>query len=124
MALQIEKSGKLHDYILKADRESSAPTTFQLRQLTWEEMSEVGEIAQLSVAQIAEIAKITAPSRAEGRDLNSEEIEQVVKAMPADAESTHRLLRQHATAVRHGVVSVKGLLDSDGQPLTLSAAAL
>ncbi len=124
MALQIEKSGKHHEYILKADRESSAPTKFQLRQLTWEEMSEVGQAAALTVEQLAAIARITAASREEGRDLNSEEIEQVVKVMPADAESMHRMLQQHATAVRYGVVGINGLLDTDDQPLTMTAAEL
>mgnify|MGYP001619704240 CR=1 FL=1 len=124
MALQIEKPGKRTEYILQADRESSSPTKFMLRSLTWEQMGEIGELALLSFEQAMKIAAIVQPSREEKRTLTSEEIQRVNDIAPMDAKSAARLTQQHAIAVRYGVAEISGLLDEEGQPYALSAAEL
>ena len=120
MALKIEKPGKRTEYILLADRESSAPTRFILRALSWEQSAEIGELAALSFEQALKIAAITAPSRDEKRELTPDEINRINEVAPMDSKAAIRLTRQHAIAVRYGVAEIVGLLDGDGQPYALS----
>lgn len=122
MALQIEKPGKKSEYILKADRDSSAPTKFLLRALTWDEKGEVGELAPMTLEQALQINAITTPAAAEKRELTPEELSKVAEIAPMDKTVMRQITRQHAIAVRHGVVEILGLLDTDGQPMTMSPA--
>ena len=122
MALQIEKPGTNREYILNADRASSAPTKFQLCTLSWKERNEIGELAPLRFDQAVKIAAITQEARAENRELSPEEIERIDAIAPMDAKSAGRMLHQHALAVRYGVTSIDGLLDGDGMPLKMSGA--
>lgn len=122
MALQLERPGKTSEYILKADRESAAPTRFLLRALTWDEKGEVGELAPMTLDQALQINAITAPAAAEQRDLTSEELSRIAAITPMDKTTARQLLRQHSIAVRYGVAEIRGLIDTDGQPLTMSPA--
>lgn len=124
MALQIERPGKSIEYILTADRESSAPTKFFLRSLTWEEKAEVGELAPMTLDQAIQINAITGPASEEQRELTAEELERIAAIAPMDKTMARQLTKQHAIAVRYGVVEINGLLDRDSQPLKMSGAEL
>lgn len=124
MALQIEKPGKRSEYILKADRESSAPTKFSLRALTWEEKAEVGELSPMTLDEAVKINAITGPAAEEKRELTAEELERIAQIAPMNKNTARQLTKQHAIAVRYGVVGVEGLLDTDGQPLLMTGAEL
>ncbi len=124
MALLIEKPGKRTEYILKADRESSAPTKFMLRALTWDEKAEVGELAPMTLEQAMQINAITGPAAAENRELTAEELQRIAEIAPMDKAAARQLTRQHAVAVRNGVAGIEGLLDTDGQPLAMTGAEL
>lgn len=122
MALQIEKPGKRTEYVLKADRESSAPTTFLLRALTWDEKAEVGELAPMTLDQAMQINAITGPAAAEARELTTEELERIAAIAPMDKSAARQITKQHAVAVRYGLAEIRGLLDTDGQPLAMPSA--
>ena len=121
MALRIEKPGRREKYSLEADRESSQPTVFELRPLTWEEMAEVNEHAPMTQEQAVKVAAIVAPTRAEKRDLSPDEIARIAEVAPMDAAYTRRSTKQAAIAVRYGVTGIRGLLDSDGNPQDMSS---
>jgi hypothetical protein len=124
MALRIEKPGKRVEYVLKADRESSAPTKFFLRPITWEEKAEMGEVAAMTLEQALGINAITSSAAAEKRELTEAELKRIAEIAPLDASGVRRLTKQHAIAVRYGVVDVEGMLDRDDQPLKMSGAEL
>lgn len=124
MALQIEKPGKRSEYILKADRESSAPTKFALRALTWDEIMEINEFAPMTFEQARQINAITGPAAEQERELTAEELERIAQIAPINKSAARQLTKQHAIAVRYGVVGVEGLLDTDGQPLLMTGAEL
>ncbi|MEW6332461.1 MAG: hypothetical protein AB1560_13470, partial [Pseudomonadota bacterium] len=128
MALRIEKTGRRVEYILHADRESSAPTKFILRPLTWEEESEAEEhkpnIA-MTTEQAVQINEIRAKAREEGRDddnLTIEELQRIGQIAPGDPANEKIITRQHAVRCRYGIVEIQNLLDTDDKPLALSGA--
>lgn len=122
MGLSIDGPGSRSEYILKADRESSAPTRFSLRPLTWEEKAEVGEMAIMTLEQAMQVHAITGAAEAEGRELTEEELARIAEIAPLDNSSSRRITKQHATAVRYGVVEIAGLIDRDGKPLKMTSA--
>lgn len=121
MALKIDKPGRSEEYTLKADRESSAPTVFEIRPLTWEEMAEVNEYAPMTPEQAVKIAAIMAPARAEGRDMTSEEFARIDAIAPMDAAYTRRATKQAAIAVRYGLTGIRNLVDLKGEPTEMTA---
>lgn len=124
MALQIKKPGIRTDYVLAADRESSQPTRFVLRALTWDEMMEIGELTTITLEQALQIHAITSAARDEQREMTPEENERVNAVAPMDGRAARRLTQQHALAVRYGVAEIRGLLDTDGAALKMSGAEL
>lgn len=122
MALKIEKPGRREEYVLEADRESSQRTVFDLRPLQWEEQAEVNEHAPMTQEQAIKIAAILAPVRAEERNLTREETARIVEVAPMDAGYTRRSTKQAAIAVRYGVTAIRGLVDSEGNPVEMSSA--
>jgi hypothetical protein len=122
MAWQVEKPGKRVEYILKADRESSAQTKFFLRPLSWEERTEVGELAPMTLEQAMQIYAITSVAEKENRELTPEEVEHIAAVAPMDRSKARQMFRQHALAVRYGLERIEGLQDKEGNPLDLNAA--
>ena len=122
MAIRVQKSGQRVEYILKADRKSSAPTVFVLRPLTWEENLEMQEFGLMTLEQAARINEIALRAKAAKRELTAEELAEINRISPMDMADMRKLVRQHATAVRYGVVEIRGATDLDGKPLEISAA--
>ena len=128
MALRVEKTGRRSEYILQADRESSEPTKFTLRPLTWEEEAEANEYTPaipMSAEQAAQINIIMAKVREDGRqpeDLTTAEIMQVSAIAPVPASQIKLITKQHAVRVRYGIVEIHGLLDVDNKPATMTGA--
>jgi hypothetical protein len=128
MALRIEKPGRTAEYVLLADRESSQPTKFILRPLTWEEENEAEEHAppqSMTAAQAAAIGEVMQQVRAEGRDttdLTAAEIARINEIAPPDARRINLMTKQHAVRCRHGIVEIRGLLDRDDKPMTMTGA--
>lgn len=122
MALKIDKPGRSKEYILQADRESSSPTVFEFRPLTWEEMAELNEYAPMTAEQAVQIAAIMASARAENRELTPEESERIAQILPLDATYTRLATKQAAVAVRHGITRILNLVDLDGNRLEMSGA--
>lgn len=122
MALKIDKPGRHEEYILLADRESSQPTVFDLRPLSWEEMAEVNEHAPMTQEQAVKVVAIMAPARAEGREMSKEEMARMAEVAPMDATYTRRATKQAAIAARYGVTGIRGLVDLEGKPIQMSSA--
>ena len=128
MALRVEKTGRRSEYILKADRESSQPTKFILRPLTWEEEAEASEITAampMSADQALQINSITAKAKDEGRDienLSAEELARIVEIAPPDARSVNSFTKQHAVRVRYGILDILNLIDLNDQEVKMSGA--
>jgi hypothetical protein len=128
MALRIEKTGRRVEYILHADRNSSTPTRFILRPLTWEEESEAEEhkpAISMTAEQAALINEIRAKAREEGRDddnLTIEELQRIGEISPGDPANAKIITRQHAVRCRYGIVEIQGLLDTDDKPVSISGA--
>lgn len=122
MALKVEKPGRREEHILLADRESSQPTVFELRPLSWEEMAEVNEHAPMTQEQAVKVVAIMAPARAEGREMTKDEMARMAEVAPMDATYTRRATKQAAVAVRYGVIGIRGLVDLDGKPMEMSSA--
>ena len=128
MALRVEKTGRRSEYILKADRESSQPTKFILRPLTWEEEAEASEITAampMSADQALQINSITAKAKDEGRDienLSAEELARICEIAPPDARSVNSFTKQHAVRVRYGILDILNLIDLNDQEVKMSGA--
>lgn len=122
MAVKVQKSGQRVEYVLKEDRDSAAPTVFVLRPLTWEENLEMQEFGLMTLEQAARINEIVLRAKAAKRELTTEELAEINRISPMDMADMRKLVRQHATAVRYGVVEIRGVTDLDGKPLEISAA--
>jgi len=128
MALRVEKTGRRSEYILKADRESSAPTKFILRPLTWEEESEAGEIkavSPMSADQALQIQKNLAQAKDDGRDAenkNADDMARTNEIAPPETHFVNAITKQHAVRCRHGIVEILGLLDIENKPIAMSSA--
>lgn len=122
MALRIDKPGRREEYVLNADRESSEPTVFELRPLTWEEMAEVNEQVPMTPEQALQVAAIVAPARAEGRELNEDEILRIHEAVPMDVRHLRKVTKQMAVAARYGIARIRNLLDLDGNVIEMGSA--
>lgn len=122
MALKVEKPGRHEEYILLADSESSQPTVFEMRPLSWEEMAEVNEHAPMTQEQAVKVVAIMAPARVEGREMTKDEMARMAEVAPMDATYTRRATKQAAVAVRYGVIGIRGLVDLDGKPMEMSSA--
>ncbi len=124
MALKIEKPGRRQEYTLLADRESSQPTVFELRPLTWEEMAEMQELSPLTLEQSLRITAIVAAAKAEARALTQDDLNRVEEIAPTDGTRLKKLTQQHALAVRYGVVNIRGLVDIEGNPIEMIGSEL
>lgn len=116
MALKIEKPGRREEYTLGADRESSQPTVFELRPLSWEEMAEMQELSPLTLDQSLRITAIVAAAKAAARALTQDDLKRIEEIAPTDGTRLKKLTQQHALAVRYGITGIRGLVDLNGDP--------
>ncbi len=120
MALIIDMPGRRDEYILKADRESSQPTVFELRPLSWEEQEEVMALSPTTPVQAVQIAAIAAAARAEKRELTAEESARITEITSADTGYMRKLTKYLATAARLGLTGIRGAVGKDGNPVQVS----
>lgn len=120
MAVVMHKPGKTTEYVLRADRASSAPTAFDLRPLTWEEMEQIEDLAPMTQEQAIQIAAIMTEANTAGREPNETELARMNEVMPIDRAYMRKLLRQCVRAVRFGLARIRGMLDDDGNAIELS----
>ncbi len=125
MALKVSKPGRRTEYVLQADRESEQKTVFELGPLTQEEIGQFNAMTPLTPMQSMQLAVVVSPSIAEGRQLNDEELSRIQELVPnANApDHANAVFRQYGYAVRRGVKAIRDLLDDEGNPQTMDAAA-
>jgi len=120
MALRVDKPGRKQEYVLIADRESSKPTKFMIRPLTWEEMAEILELAPMTMEQAVKINAIVQTAKEAKRALTAAENQRIGEIAP---QSALKMTKQHALALRYGVSDILGLEDLDGNPLSMTSLA-
>ncbi len=119
--LRIQRPTKRTEYILEEDRDSSAPTVFVLRPLTWDQVAEVGSASPLSPEQAQAHAAIFLAAQREGRELTVAELNEINKIAPMNAQYLRALTHQMAIAARYGVAEIRNAIDFEGAPLTINA---
>lgn len=111
------------DYVLEIDRGDPTPTIFSLRRLTWEEHAQCNAASPLTAMQAMQLDAVLAPVREERRLPSREEIEQLVAIEPKWESLSAPLTRMHAKTCSFGLVEIRGLVDENGVPLSLTPAA-